>query len=78
MFRELVLCGREVWMQRAALLGLREVLKVAVFGEDIGKRLLHDIIGTCMDESVVLVGQYRGRISQSNRSADVSGLGDFK
>ena len=30
--------------------GLQELLEVAVFGEDIGERLLDDIVGTSVDE----------------------------
>jgi hypothetical protein len=34
---------------------LQEVLEVAILREDISKRLFHDIIGGCFDESGVLI-----------------------
>src|SRR5580658_4808657 len=57
---------------------LQELLKVTILGEDIAKRLLHDIIGAGMDVSGVLIDLRCSRVRQPNRGADLFGLDDFE
>src|SRR5271157_5036096 len=57
---------------------LQEVLEVAVFREDIVERLVHNIVGGCVDESGVLIDLLSGGFIQPNRSTDVAALVDFK
>src|ERR1700739_252926 len=57
---------------------LQELLKVAVFREDIGERLLHHFIGGSVDEGGILIDLCSGRIGQPNRGAEVTGWDDFK
>lgn len=49
-----------------------------VFRENISERLLHNFIGGSMNECGILIDLSGGRIGQSNRSAEVTGLDDFK
>ena len=56
---------------------LQEVLEVTVFREDIIERLIHNIVGGCVDEGCVLIDLRGGRLIQSNRSADVTALVDL-
>src|ERR1700730_2362500 len=77
-----------VWSRRLAnaqrrcdllrLWRLQEVLKVAIFGEDIGESLLDNIIGTSMDEGGILIDLSSGRVSEPDRSAYLSCLNHFK
>ncbi len=46
---------RRVGVIRCASGDYQKLLKVAVFGEDIRKRLFHHIISRCVDESGVLI-----------------------
>src|ERR1700686_4230835 len=63
------------------LLGLRrlqKVLEVTVFREDIVERLVHNIVGGCVDEGGVLIDLRGGSFIQPNGSTDVAGLVDLK
>ena len=46
---------------------LQKVLKVAVFREDIVERLVHHIVGGCVDESGVLIDLLGGGLVQPNQ-----------
>ena len=66
---------------RRNLLGLRrleEVLEVTVLREDIVQRLVHNIVGGCVDEGGVLIDLCGGDLIQPNRSTDVAALVDLK
>jgi hypothetical protein len=54
------------------------LLEIAVFAEDVGESLFDYIICGCVYEGGVLIDLYSGGISEPNRSADLSGLNDFK
>src|ERR1017187_9005331 len=67
--------------RRGDLLGLwrlQKVLKVAVLREDIVERLVHHIVGGCVDEGGVLIDLLGGGLVQPNRSTDVAAQVDFK
>src|SRR6185437_15854513 len=55
----------------------KELLKLAVLRENIGKRLLHNVVRESVDERGVLIDLSSGRIGETYRGADVVGLGDF-
>jgi hypothetical protein len=53
-------------------------LEVAVFGEDIGQRLVHDLIGGDVEKGCVLVNLRGGGYVKANCRVDVAGLNDLK
>jgi len=66
---------------RGNLLGvcrLQEILEVTVFREDIIERLIHNIVGGCVDEGGVLIDLRGGGLIKPNRSTDVTALVDLK
>ena len=61
---EPALCGCEASSDLLRLRRLQEVLKVAIFGEDIGERLLDDIVGGCVDEGGILIDLCSGCVGE--------------
>jgi hypothetical protein len=47
---------------------LQKVLEVAVLREDIVERLVHNIVGGCVDESGVLIDLLGGGLIQPNKA----------
>jgi hypothetical protein len=58
--------------------GPKELLEVAVFGEDVGQSLVHDLIGWDMEKRCVLVDLRGGGCVKANGGVDVAGLNDLK
>jgi hypothetical protein len=54
------------------------LLKVAVFSEDVGQRLVHDLIGGDVEKGCVLVNLRGGGYVKANCRVDVAGLNDLK
>jgi len=67
-----VMWRRPLWPEASS-----KVLEVAVFREDIVERLVHNIVGGCVDESG-MIGLFGGRFVQANDSTDIADLVDFK
>ena len=51
----------------------KEFLEVAVLGEDVGQRLVHDLIGGGVEKGCVLVNLFGGGYIKANRRVDVAG-----
>jgi len=58
--------------------GSQKILEVAVLGEDICERFVHDFISGGVEKSGVLVDLSGGRFIQSYAGCDLANLDDFK
>ena len=56
----------------------QEVLEVAVFGEDVSKRLVHNLVRRSVQESGVLVDLPGGRLVETDHGGYIVGLNDLK
>jgi hypothetical protein len=56
----------------------KEVLKVAVLGENVSQRLVHDFIGGGVEKGCVLVDLLGGRFVKADGSGNLTGLNDLK
>jgi hypothetical protein len=56
----------------------QEILEVAVFGEDVAERLVHDFIRRRVKKCRVLVDENGGRFIEPDAGGNLSGLNDFK
>jgi hypothetical protein len=57
---------------------LQELLKLAVFCEDVGEGLVHYVVRWCMEKGGVLIDLSCGGFIQADGGLDVSDLGYFK
>jgi hypothetical protein len=58
--------------------GPKVFLEVAVFGEDVGERLVYHIVSGDVEERGVLVDLLGGSLVEADRSGNLMGLNDLK